>query len=171
MTASYEIRELTPFEVRFAKNRDNLTLTLSDGTFYGRTELRRCFPMSEGTQFISVRDPNTDDHDEIGVIMDYGLLSEADRELVEEALELFYFVPKITQVRSVKEEFGFLYWQVLTDKGELEFVMRDSIMSYVREVSATRYVVIDINKTRYEIPDLLALDSHSQGLVRRMLCI
>ena len=107
MTASYEIRELTPFEVRFAKNRDNLTLTLSDGTFYGRTELRRCFPMSEGTQFISVRDPNTDDHDEIGVIMDYGLLSEADRSWWKRHWSFFTLCPRSPRCAASKKSSAF----------------------------------------------------------------
>ena len=84
-------------------------------------------------------------------------------------LSLHYFVPRITRVRAVKEEFGFLRWTVETDKGPKEFVMRNSVVHYAREIAPDHWLLIDVGQARYEIPDLERLDAASQRLVRRYL--
>ena len=43
-------------------------------------------------------------------------------------LRLHYFVPVIQQIYNIKDEFGFLYWTVETERGKKEFTMRDSII-------------------------------------------
>ncbi len=47
--------------------------------------------------------------------------------------------------------------------------MRDSVAHFAREVSPTRWLLIDINQARYEIRDLDALDERSQRLIEREL--
>ncbi len=84
-------------------------------------------------------------------------------------LGLHYFVPEITRVLHVREEFGFLYWDVETDKGPKEFVMRDSVVHYAREVGPNHWLIIDVGQARYEIVDLTRLDAASRRLVRRYL--
>ncbi|HSQ39583.1 MAG TPA: DUF1854 domain-containing protein, partial [Anaerolineales bacterium] len=82
---------------------------------------------------------------------------------------LHYFVPVIMQVFEIKEELGFLYWTVQTDKGRKEFVMRNSVIHYAREVGPGHWLLIDVNEARYEIPDVAALDAHSQKLIQQFL--
>jgi hypothetical protein len=118
---------------------------------------------------LCVRDANTEDQDEIGIIDDWSALQEEDRQAVAAELGLYYFVPLIQRVVAIKEEFGFLYWTVETSRGIREFVMRNSIVHYAREVAHGRWLLIDVNQARWEIPNLDALDSHSQKLVRRSL--
>jgi Domain of unknown function (DUF1854) len=84
---------------------------------------------------------------------------------------LFYFVPGIQRIVSIREEFGFLYWSVETDRGAKEFIMRDSVIGSVRKISEGRYLLIDINQTRYQVSDLDALDERSQALLRRYLLL
>jgi hypothetical protein len=84
---------------------------------------------------------------------------------------LHYFVPSILRILTIREEFGFLYWDVETDRGPKEFVMRDSIIGSVRQVSPIRWLVIDINQTRYEVRDINDLDEKSQELLRRYLLL
>ena len=74
-------------------------------------------------------------------------------------------------MEAVREELGFLYWTVDTDKGPQEFVMRNRVVRYTREISPGHWLLIDVNDARHEIPDFSALDAHSQKLVRRFLSL
>lgn len=174
MPRSFELVRLSPRQVHFTRRGDTLSLDLGDGRRYPRVVLRRCFPVSQGQSYISVRaaggaDAGGDEQEEIGIIEDWTQLEEEDRAAVAAELGLHYFVPQITRVRSIREEFGFLYWAVDTDKGPKDFVMRNSIVHYARQVGPNRWLLIDVNQARYEIADLTTLDAHSQRLVKRFL--
>ena len=169
---SFDANLLDASQTHFQRQGDTLSMTAPDGTTYPRVVLRGCFPMSKDMHYyLSIRDATSEEHEEIGMLRDWSELAETDREAVAKELQLFYFVPRIRSVQSVRSEFGFLYWEVDTDKGELEFVMRDNTIRYARQVSDTRWILIDVNKARYEIHDLDALDSHGQKLVKRWLHI
>jgi hypothetical protein len=120
-----------------------------------------------------VRTPETDDEHgvELGIIENVDDLNEQDREAVNRELRLHYFVPVISRIEKIKEEFGFLYWSVDTDRGHKDFIMRDSIIGQVRKVSEGRWLVIDINQTRYEIHNFQNLDSRSQDFLRKYLLL
>ena len=183
---AFEMVHLRPEQVHFERHGDTLSLTLSEQAdvanaggdsrsdvpgiqHYPRVVLRCCFPVSEESVYLSVRDASTEEQEEIGLIDDWTALAPADREAVAAELGLHYFVPQIKQVKQVKEEFGFLYWTVETDKGPKEFVMRNSVVHYAREVGPEHWLLIDVNQARYEIPKVSTLDVHSQKLVKRFL--
>ena len=170
---SFELVYLDPGKVHFAYQGENLTMTTGEGVFYPRVTLRRSFPLSAKNTNLLVRVPETekDPGYELGMIADFRELDQNSLEAVQRELALFYFVPAIQRVLSIREEFGFLYWSVETDRGAREFIMRDSVISSVRRVSERRFLLIDINQTRYEVPDLDALDAHSQQLLKRYLLL
>mgnify|MGYP000751894866 CR=1 FL=1 len=170
---SFEIVRIDCQKVKFRYDGENLTFTDSDGTFYSCVSLRRCFPLSSEDTDILVRIPDTEDARgrEIGLIEDVRELDTVSQEAVLRELSLYYFVPSILRIWSIREEFGFLYWSVETDRGRKDFIMRDSITSSVRKVSDGRWLIIDINQTRYEVHNFDALDSHSQKLLRRYLLL
>lgn len=183
MPKAFEVVYLDPERVTFERKGDTLSLTLQtddapdgvpDGAspnivHYPRVALRACFPVSDDTEFLSVRDATDETIPELGIIEDWSQLQPASRDAVAAELGLHYFVPKITQVFSVKEELGFLYWVVETDKGRKEFVMRNSVIHYAREVAPGHWLLIDVNEARYEIPDVVILDARSQKLVQQFL--
>ncbi len=176
MPKTYELARLRPEQVRFERHGDTLSLTLTGAAggepqHYPRVVLRCCFPVSDEVSYLSVRQTKQDEDEEreIGVIEDWTLLRPEDRAAVAAELGLHYFVPQITRVRSIREEFGFLYWSVRTDRGPKDFVMRNNVVHYAREVGPNRWLLIDVNLARYEIPDLAKLDAHSQKLVKRFL--
>lgn len=183
MTKAFEVVYLNPERVTFERKGDTLSLTLqtddapdgvpegasSNSIHYPRVALRACFPVSNDTEFLSVRDATDETIPELGIIEDWSQLSPASRDAVAAELGLHYFVPKIMQVFSIKEELGFLYWVVETDKGRKEFVMRNSVIHYAREVAPGHWLLIDVNEARYEIPDVTVLDAHSQKLVQQFL--
>lgn len=173
MAKAFEVVYLHPDDVIFERRGDTLSLTLADAdsptgtTFYPRVTLRSCFPVSENTRFLSVRDAG--DEAEIGIIEDWTALSPVSREAVALELDLHYFVPQVQRIHEVREELGFLYWTVDTDKGPQEFVMRNSVIRYAREIVPGHWLLIDVNDARYEIPDIGALDTQSQKLAQRFL--
>ncbi|MBN1874286.1 MAG: DUF1854 domain-containing protein [Anaerolineae bacterium] len=173
MAKAFEVIYLQPADVHFERHEDTLSLTVTpenaEAVYYPRVVLRSCFPVSKNTVFLSVRDA-TDDK-EIGIIEDWTKLLVEDRDAVATELNMHYFVPQIHRILDVKEELGFLYWTVETDKGLQEFVMRNSVIRYTREVSPGHWLLIDVNEARYEISDLGILDTHSQKLAERFLSI
>jgi hypothetical protein len=167
---SFEVVELDPAAVRFTRRGDTLSLT-TGGRTYPRVVLRRCFPVSEEEEYVSVRDATANGQDEVGVLRDCSLLAEEDRAAVLEELRSLYFVPRIERVVAVKEEFGFSRWTVETDRGPSEFVMRDGVITYTREVGPDHWLLIDVDQGRWEIPTFSALDGRSQKLIGRTLYI
>lgn len=170
---SFETVLLDPKNSHFCYEGENLTFSNSDGSFYPRVSLRRCFPLSSENTNIVVRVPDADPErsQELGMIEDIADLDEESREAVERELHLYYVVPSIQRIHSIREEFGFLYWTTDTDRGPKEFVIRDSIISSTRRISQARWLIIDINQSRYEIHDFEALDTTSQSLLRRYLLL
>lgn len=169
MAKSFELVYLTPEQVHFERHGDTLSLTLNGGEHYPRVVLRSCFPVSQEQRYLSVRDANGEEQQELGVIEDWTTLTEDDRQAVAKELGLHYFVPAVRRVFEVKDELGFLYWTVETDKGAKEFVMRNNVIRHAREVSPGHWLLIDVNQARYEIPDIETMDPTSQKLVRRYL--
>lgn len=172
MTKAFEVVYLRPDEVHFERQGDTLSLMVTQQgltTVYPRVILRPCFPVSDRSAYLSVRDASAERQPEIGIIEDWTQLSDADRAAIETELALYYFVPRITRIREIKEELGFLYWTVDTDKGPQEFVMRNSIVRSTRQVGPGHWLLIDVNDARHEIPDVAALDSRSQKLLAQYL--
>jgi hypothetical protein len=170
---SFEPVYLQPDQVEFRNENDRLSLTLADGTYYPRVTLRRCFPFSTNNFYITVMTPNTekDRSRELGIITEIEDLKPQSRQAVSEELKMHYFVPVINKILKIKEEYGFQYWTVQTDRGEKEFIVRDNIVSTSRQISPTRWLLIDINQARYEINDDENLDARSRLLMVRYLLI
>jgi len=170
---SFDLVFLDPKTIRFEYEGNNLTLTDSDGRHYPLVTLRRCYPLSASETFILVRLPDDEDQPgrELGILKDCRELQPESYQAVRQELRLHYLVPVIQRVHHIREEFGFLYWSVDTDRGAKEFIMRDSIISSTRRMSPTHWLLIDINQTRYEIRDLEALDHRSQEMVKKYLLL
>ena len=170
---SFEIRYLEPAGLRFRYADATLTLAVDESTFYPRVSLRGCFPLSGETSLITVRQQSGDDEPdaEIGVVRDLSQLDAESYQAVMRELRLHYLVPTIQRIVDIREEFGFLYWEVETDRGAKEFIMYDSVIAYARQVSAVRWLLIDINQARYEIYDQEALDAHSLKLLKLYLLL
>jgi hypothetical protein len=171
--ASFDLVYLDAANVRFGYEGENLTFIDADGMFHPRVTLRRCFPLSAQNTLIMVCAPGeeNDRGAEIGVLKAVEELDNDSREAVTRELELHYFVPIVKCIHAIREEFGFLYWSVDTNRGKKEFIMRDSVISATRRISDGRWLIIDINQTRYEVRDFQALDSHSQDLLQRYLLL
>jgi hypothetical protein len=61
---------------------------------------------------------------------------------------------------EVKERYGFSYWKVQTDEGEVTFTLHDTFRSIVR-ASEFRVILMDVDGNRFDIPDVRELDRKS----------
>ena len=129
----------------------------SEAKEYSRVSVHRCFPHSDPTHYISIREPDGDGR-EIGLIEDLNELPKDMREMLEEQMNLRYFAPKILKVRHIREEYGYSYWDVVTDKGACRFTVRMG-GGNVYPIGKNRYLINDLDGNRFEIPDLYKLSA------------
>lgn len=152
------IRYLKPADTAFTRTAGGfLRLKTKDGEEYSRVNLHRAFPFSETSAYISVRDT---EGKEIGIIKSLYEFPKEVVNLLEEDMSRRYFAPVVTKVNSLKEEFGYSYWDVQTDAGSCRFTVRNgsSSFTYITEV---RIMVTDVDGNRFEIPDFRELDEKS----------
>ena len=112
-------------------------------------DIKLMFPLTNKTGYLEIYCGD----DEVGVIRDLGELSQQNRKMVEDVLEKRYFVPEIKQVLKVTEKYRLVYWEVMTDRGEMNFytktrndvVVKDSKV-YIRDIDSNRYLIRDITE-------------------------
>jgi len=158
--------QLDPDEVRLWRTEaGKLRLEIAGDRCVLHVKIARAFPVSAPDRYIGFRD---EDDKDIGMVVDPSKLEPRTRRIVEEEIGKRYFVPVITRIHSIKEEYGVGHWIVDTDRGPREFVvrgMRDSIW----EVGGQRLIIIDADNNRYDIPDYAELDYRSYRLIEETL--
>ena len=158
-----DLRILEPRGVSLFRAGGVTRLTVADSVSSLRIAVHRAFPISNPNRYIGFQDGVGKD---IGVLVDPSRMEAESRRILEEELELRYFVPEVSVVLSVKEEFGAVYWQVLTDRGEKEIVVRN-LKDSVHELPGNRAMITDVDGARYMIPDIRRLDSRSTNILLR----
>lgn len=123
----------------------------------GRVFLQRAFPFNNPSKYISVIDA---DGYEYGMIKDLEDFHGDTRVLLEKALDRRYFMPEILKINSIKEQFGFSFWKVTTDRGEAEFTVKDTYKSIIK-LGEELVVILDSNDSRYVIKNVSTLDPSS----------
>ena len=123
-----------------------------------RVDILRAFPISGANQNLVLRDGGGK---EIGILEDLNSLDAPARELVETALESRYFLPKILKINSILERFGSAVWEVETDRGATSITTK-ALHEAIYEVTPSRFLLRDIEESRYEIPDVNLLDEASR---------
>ncbi|HBZ02944.1 MAG TPA: hypothetical protein DEO83_03935 [Lachnospiraceae bacterium] len=148
---------------RFEKTEGGFVSLDYDGVHYDRVKVVRLFPFSDADKYISIREYSNESR-EIGIIEDMNELSDETREILMEQLELRYFTPVIEKIYSIKDEFGYAYFHVMTDKGECKFAINMG-SNAVTKLSDTRLIILDVDENRFEIRDVDKLTQKE----RRML--
>lgn len=157
-------RSLAELSVTVWLTPQNASFYIKNGFLYIKTEekeqrafLCRQFPFEMLREFISVLD---DEDQEIGIIKSLDLFSGETGELLETELKRRYYAPVIQRILSMKERYGFSYWKVITEHGEVSFTLQDTFRSIVH-VGEDRLILLDVNGNRFEIPDTKSLDRKS----------
>jgi len=161
-----EIRYLNPDEIILRKTEGGfLALQIGDSEKYDRVNLYRAFPFSKENEFISVRDS---EGKEIGILRSLDDFSGEKRALLLGELNRRYFTPIIERIHSIKEEFGYVYWDVKTDAGYRRFTIKRDENSVIN-IDGKRVLIIDVDGNRFEIPDVEALDAKSYKKIELLI--
>ncbi len=158
---SAHILRLDKNNTRFEEKNGFLALVLTfDGEErrYDRVFLHRAFPHELLFQYISVLN---DEKKEIGIIYDISDLDEIAGELVKCEIEKKYYSPIITEIKSVKERYGFSHWKVSTlDGRELSFTMQDTYKNILHTADDS-VILVDADTNRYTIKSISELSPKS----------
>ncbi len=150
-----EMRFLTKENAAFARTEGGFVSLKTNGKEYGRVLVYLTFPLTNPEEFISIREAD-EKAKEIGLIQNLKELAPDQQEMIREQIRLRYFMPVITKVLDIKDEYGYAYWHVMTDFGACRFTTQmsgDAVIS----LGESRLQVTDIDSNRYEIPDFYAL--------------
>lgn len=132
---------------------------------FARVSLHRAFPFKSVNEYISVR---TTEGKEIGIIKNVMEFPEETVDLFRYELDRRYFTPRIEKINNIKEEFGYAYWDVITDSGPKRFTVQN-VHNNLLQISDTRIMAVDVDGNRFEIPDMWKLDQKSLKMVERLL--
>ncbi|MBQ9768517.1 MAG: DUF1854 domain-containing protein [Lachnospiraceae bacterium] len=155
-----KLRYLTPQNVIFTKTEGGFVSMTFGEESYPRVQVVRMFPFSEPGKFISIRTAE-ETSKEIGVIEELDSFPKEVREMLLEQLNLRYFTPIITKIYQIKDEYGYAYFDVDTDRGRCRFVIHMGGNAVVH-LSDVRIIISDIDENRFEIPDVTKLSVKEQ---------
>ena len=122
--------------------------------------VRRCFPWSEPTRYVSLLD---DEKREFALVPDLRALEPASRRALEDAVAEAGFVLQLERIESIDEEVEIRTWKVRTKQGPRSFQTR--LDDWPREVPGGGYVIRDVAGDLYHVADPKALDAHSRELL------
>lgn len=160
--------DLTPDNAKFTRSGGNLislTITNDEGEeeSFERVVVLRAFPVTNPNEFLSVREPDSKKQGrgkEIGMIRRITDFDEDTRALLTEELDRRYFTPQIQKIFSVKDKFGYLYWEAQTTAGHVTFVLNNPF-SNIRVLEDGRILIHDIDGNVFEIHNPAKLDAAS----------
>ncbi len=134
-----------------------LRLTLESDRSYLQVKIVRAAPLTHPDGYICFLDAK----DEMIFMVDrIDELPEASRPLVLEELQTRYLTARVEKVHAVQTDYGVSYWDVETDRGRREFVVRD-VAEHAQWLGEHRLIVVDVDGNRFEFPDLSVLDRKS----------
>ena len=148
MTKLYKISSVDKFE----RTEGGFVNLNCKGKLYKNVKVVRLFPFTDADKYISIRE-NDEKAREIGIIEDLNTMPEETVKILKEQLDLNYFTPVIKKIYSIKDEFGFAYFHVLTDKGECKFAI-NMASNAVTKLSDDRLIISDLDENRFEIRDV-----------------
>ena len=150
-----EMHLLTSENATFSRTEGGFVSLKTGDKEYDRVGIYLTFPLTNPKEFISIREAD-EKAKEIGMIEKLSLLKPDQQEMIREQIKLRYFIPVITKVLDVKDEYGYAYWHAQTNFGVCRFTTRMSGNAVV-SLSESRLIVTDIDGNRYEIPDFYQL--------------
>ncbi|MEW6571751.1 MAG: DUF1854 domain-containing protein [Nitrospirota bacterium] len=163
------INILDPGTARFSEGTGGvLQLKIEGKAFYPRVWIYRSYPLNKSEGLLSVRDASHEDFPEIGLIVDIKEFPADMQQLILAELEKRYFVPVIGRVISIKEVGDRLDWDVETDRGRRQFVVR-SPYENIRPLNERRLLITDIYNCRYEMKDYHCLDNKQKGIIGKYI--
>ena len=161
----FSVNILDPKKIRISRDESGrLKIIFEGGAEVTVKRIIKAFPLTMPWRYIILIDENDQ---EIGVIKAIKDLDESSRRILVEQLEKIYFIPKITKIHQIKEEFGVLLWETETNKGPRRFEVtsrRD-----IKKIGKRRIIIKDADGNLYDIPDYARLDQRSKVLLETVI--
>ena len=162
MDTSTEVKKIDGENASFCMKNGFLSMTKKEENgeekVYDRVFLHRAFPFELLWEYISVLDT---DQIEAGIIFDLNSFDEDTKTLLKNELERKYYEPRIKSIVSLKERYGFSYWEVVcTDGRTVKFTMQDTFRNIIR-VGETKAILLDVDGNRFVIENIMELDRKS----------
>ena len=159
-------RSVDPPKIRLCRESDSsLSLTVIDDRTYLNVQILRAAPLSDPAHYISILDANAQ---EIAMINHPSELDDETRRVLYEELDRTYMTVAIWRINSARIESGVVHLNVETDRGWREFVLKDMHES-VRRLGGNRLLLQDVDRNRFDIPDVGALDRRSAKLIEQIM--
>lgn len=152
---------LTPANTAFAITEGQMLSANVEGAEHPAVYIHCSFPHTDRRIYLSIR---TIDNKEIGMIRSLDDFPAETVKILEEQVHIRYFAPEITKVVSVKEEFGYAYWEAETTAGYCRFTVRGG-GGNTKLITASRLLVNDVDGNRFVIPDLNGLSDKEYRMV------
>lgn len=148
----FSIDFLTPENASVRRTEGGLLSATVNGREYKRVRPVRCFPFTNPSEYISLREGSGNESKEIGMLRNIDSLGAEAAALIKEQLDMMYFMPLIKRIKNIREEYGYSYWDVETDRGEARFTVTMGGNS-INKLSETRLIINDLDGNRFEIRD------------------
>src|SRR6266852_6033891 len=157
---------INPAELKLFYHPEGMArLTVDDDRSYLQVKIAVAAPLSRPAKYVSLMNGKGE---EILLLPDLEALEPASRRVAEQELERRYLTSCIRRLVSLKQEFGVTYWEAETDRGVRDFVVRDLQENCVW-LSESHLLLIDVDGSRFEIPDRHQLDEPSRQLLDAIL--
>lgn len=140
--------------------KNTVRMTVGDERSYIRVRPVQASPMAYPNQYIALLDSK---NEEVAFIEDMNDLDEVSKQVIEEEMARRYLKALVERIYSIQMEFGVAYWDVMTDRGRREFVIRGHDNTFW--VTETRLLLTDVDGNRFEIIDYTKLDADSVKLI------
>ena len=142
-----------------------LRLTIEGDRSYLKVRVVCAAPLSQPDRYVCLLDEK---NEVICTVEDPIVMDTASQDIIKEEIEQRYMTAIIKQVDSLKSEFGVSYWEVQTDRGDREFVVRN-VSENAQWITDRRLLLVDVDGNRFEIANLEVLDKKSRGLIEMVL--
>jgi hypothetical protein len=165
MSDLFEITYINPDDTSFTRSTGGMLQMETAGELFTEITIRRTYPMSRPYEYLSVW---TKDDKEIGIIRNIEELDDESREALVAELKLRYVIPAVTQILSIKAEPGLWSFQMKTDRGDLQLLMRN-IHEHIQLIEVNRLIITDMEGKRCEIKDINSLDAASRKQLSKVI--
>ena len=166
MAEEAESRYLTAQQIRVERSEGGfLSLKIGKDEDYPKIHLYWCFPFSQHGDFVSVRDH---EDKEIGIIEALEDFPPDTLHLLLDELNSRYFTPSILRIHSLKEEFGYTYWDVDTSAGRCRFTVqlgRNAVLT----LEGRKLLIHDVDGNRFELEDFQKVETKHMRIIEDLL--
>jgi hypothetical protein len=147
-----------------ADDKNKLTLRRAGHDDVPDVRIRRAFPWSNASEFVSIR---SSDGKELLLVHDVTALPPPLRETIETYLAATVLIPRIEGIVAIDVRFGFQQWSVKTDRGPVSFRVQER--EDIRFLPDGRYAIRDADGNIYELRALAELDDHSRRALEPLI--